>query len=92
MPTLIDSHGVMVCPLNQAAPLVPLVHPAKTDFVAHPERNSVSNVNIVSNQQRLPVPHVKHKPLVSRTIMVISQQSTHNTGSVDPLPGIVTDE
>lgn len=65
MATLFDAHWVIVCPVHQAAEFIPLVHAAKLHPIAHAQRHTPGQVDVVRNQQALPIRQSQNKSLMS---------------------------
>lgn len=62
--TVVDTHGVVVRPVNQAAEVVPLVQAAKGNSIAQPQRNAPTYIEIIRDQQRLPPGGLQYETLV----------------------------
>jgi len=51
-------------PVHKAAQVVPFIQTAKADSTPHTEWHSPRQINIVRNQNGLPIAHVEHESLV----------------------------
>ncbi len=81
---VLDTVRVMVRPMHQAAKIIPFVHASKSHTIADSQRCTPGDVDIVRNQECLPVAHVQNETLVPRSIVVVAQQSPDETRSLDP--------
>lgn len=73
-----------MCPVHQAAQIVPFVHATNVYPVAHTEGNTFGKVNIVSYQQRPAGAYIQYESLVPRAIVVIRQQAIDEPADLDP--------
>ena len=60
-------------PVNQAAEVIPLVHAPELDTVSQPNRHALRNVNIVCDEERLPIADIENKTLMPRTLTIVRQ-------------------
>lgn len=74
-----------MCPVNQPAEIIPLVHTPEPDAVSESHRYPVCNVYVVSNKECLPIADIENKALVPRAILVIRQQALHEARCLDPV-------
>ena len=81
---ILDTVRIMMCPVNQSAELIPLVHTPELDTVSESHRHPLCNVYVVSNKERLPIADIENKALVPRAILVIRQQALHEARCLDP--------
>ena len=75
-------------PVHQSTEIVPLVHAADLYSIPYTDGHSLRQINIVCDKQGLAVTDVDDKALVTRSVVIIRQQSRHNTLDVDPRPRI----
>lgn len=61
---ILDAVRIMMCPVNQSAEIIPLVHSPEPDAVSEPHRHPLCNVYVVSNEERLPIADIENKALV----------------------------
>jgi hypothetical protein len=73
VPSLFHAVRIMVSPVYEATKLIPLVHAAKSYPIAHANRHPASDVDIVRDEQSLPVPHIENNTLVPGAIVIIRQ-------------------
>ncbi len=60
----LDSHGIVMRPVHQPTQVIPFVHPAKSNLVTHAGGHPVGKIDIVRDQQRLPVTRIQNDTLV----------------------------
>ena len=70
--------------MNQAAQVVPLVHAAHLHSIAHPQRHALGEINIVRDQQRVAIADIDNEALVTRAVVVVSQQAPDEASDFDP--------
>ena len=63
--------GVVVRPVHQPAKIVPLIHTAKLDAIAHAQRHPLGEVDVVDDQQRIAACEPQDKALVTRPIVIV---------------------
>jgi hypothetical protein len=73
-----------VCPVNETAQIVPLVHAPDMHAIAHPDRDALGQIDIVSDKQRCAVADINYEALVARTVVVVRQQPRHEALDLDP--------
>ena len=83
---------VPVSPVHQTAELVPLVHAAHVHAIAHADRDALGKIDVVRDQQGLAIADVDDETLVTRTIVVITQQAADEACDFDPPPVIAFGE
>lgn len=71
-------------PVDEATELIPLVHAPETHPIPDADRNPVGEIDIVSNQHRLPVAHIEDETLVPRSFVVVGHDTTNDAGPFDP--------
>ena len=69
----------MVRPVHQATKIVPFIHAAKLDAIPHAQRHTLCKINIVRNQQRVPVGELYDKALMARIVVIVGQQTNDAT-------------
>ena len=72
-------------PVNDPALTIPLVHTAKIDAIANPDRRAICNVEVVRDQYCLPGRKAEDEALVRDIVMIFVEQSNHDTRIFDPL-------
>ncbi len=77
-----------MCPVNQSAEVIPLVHTPELDTVSESHRHPLCNVYVVSNEERLPIADIENKTLVPRTVAIVRQEPADDPGSLDPGTGV----
>jgi hypothetical protein len=82
--TVFNSLRIVVCPVNETAQVVPLVHAPDMHAITHPDRNALGQVDIVSDEQGCAVADIDNEALVARTIVVVRQQPRHEALNLDP--------
>ena len=73
-----------MCPVNQPAEIIPLVHTPEPGAVSESHRYPLCNVYVVRNEECLPIADIENKALVPRAILVIRQQALHEARCLDP--------
>ena len=63
----------MVCPVHQAAEIIPFIHTAKLDAITHAQRHASGEVDVVRNQQRVTIGQLYDESLMTRTVIVVGQ-------------------
>ena len=76
-------------PVHETTEIVPLVHAAHLDTITHADRHAFGKVNVVRDQQGLPIADVDDEALVARAIVVIRNQAADEASDFDP-PPIIT--
>ena len=74
-----------MCPVNQPAEIIPLVHTPEPDAVSESHLYPLCNVYVVRNEECLPRADIENKALVTRAILVIRQQALHEARCLDPV-------
>ena len=87
-PTILDALRIVVRPVDQAAEVVPFVHAAHDDAIPEPDRDALGKIDVVRDQQGLAIADVDDETLVTRTIVVITQQAADEACDLDPPPVI----
>jgi len=82
--TVFDSLGIVMCPVHEAAQVIPFIHAPNLHAIAHTNRNAFGQVDVVCDEQRYAVTNIEDETLVTRTVIVIRQQSRHNALDLDP--------
>ena len=75
-------------PVHEAAQLVPFIEPAETDPVADGDRDPGCNVDVVRDQQRIPVSKLQYEALVTCPVIVVRNQAFDEARVFDPTSGI----
>lgn len=78
-----------MCPMDQAAKVIPLVHPSHPDAITHAQRHALCEIDIVCNQQRTAATDIDNETLMARAVVVVRQQPPDEARNFDPL-AIVT--
>jgi hypothetical protein len=86
--TVLDALRVVVGPVDQPAQVVPLVHSAYPDAVTDAKRYAFGEINIVRNQQRLPIADVDDESLMGRAVVIVMQKAPDEATDFDPPPVI----
>lgn len=68
---IFDAKWIMMRPVHQPAQVVPLVEAADEHPIAHAERHAAREVNVMRDQQRLPLTDVDNEALVALAIVVV---------------------
>ena len=50
-----------MCPVNQPAEIIPLIHTPELDTVSESHRHTFCNVYVVSNEERFPIADIENK-------------------------------
>ncbi len=58
-------------PVHETAEVIPLIHTAYLDAIAHTKRHAFGEVEVVRNQQRPTVTNIDDETLVTRAVVVI---------------------
>jgi len=74
----------MMCPVHEAAQIVPFVHPTNIYPVAHANGNTFGEVNIMNHQQGPAGAYVQYESLVPRAVVIIRQQALDEPADFDP--------
>jgi len=74
--------------VHQPAQLIPLVHAAKLNPVTHPDRDTLGQIEIVGDQQRIAILHSQDDTLMPRAVIVVAQQSADESRILNPVTGI----
>ena len=77
-----------MCPVDEAAQVVPLEETAEPDAVAERDGNSLGHLGIVRDQQGLTARDPDHEALVALVVAFVRQQADDDAGVLDPAPGI----
>ena len=76
---------VVMGPVNETTKVVPLVHAAHFDAIAHSHRHPLSDIDVMNNEQRLLPATIDDKALVTRSIMIVMKQTDHVTLAGNPI-------
>ena len=69
----------MVRPVHQATKIVPFIHAAKLDAIPHAQRHTLCEIDIVRNQERVPVGQLYNETLMARIVVIVGQQTNDAT-------------
>ena len=58
-------------PVNEAAEVVPLIQATHLHAIAHAERHALCEVEVVCDQQGLPIADVDDETLVTGTVVIV---------------------
>jgi hypothetical protein len=72
--------------VHETAEFVPLVQAADVDAIAHADGHALSQVDVVGDEQCLPVADIDDEPLVLRAVVVVTQQAADEARDFDPPP------
>lgn len=75
-------------PVQEAAEIVPLVHAAEAHPVAEADRDTLCELDVVGDQQGLPLGQPQDESLVACAVTIIRQQARYVTGVLDPAPAV----
>ena len=75
-------------PVHQSTEIIPLIHAADLYTIPQANGHPLCQVNVVCDEQGLAVTDVDDKALVARSVVIIRQDSRHDTLDVDPRPRI----
>jgi hypothetical protein len=64
-PAAFLAEGVIVRPVHEAPEVVPFIHSAKPDAIAHADRNPGRHIKIIRNQHSLPTWQLHDESLVA---------------------------
>jgi hypothetical protein len=78
--------------VDQAAEVVPLVHAPHSYAITHADRDALRKIDVVGNQQCLAIADVDDETLVTRTVVVITQQAADEARDFDPPPVVAFGE
>ena len=73
-------------PVHESAEIVPLVQSSHPHAIAHAERNSLGEVDVVDNQEGLVVANIDDESLVRRPLVIVRQQAADEARDFDPPP------
>jgi len=73
-----------VCPVHQTAEIIPLVHAPDDYTIAHAKRHALGEIDIVRNEQSTTIADIDDESLVPRTVIIVGQQSSHESSDFDP--------
>ena len=82
--TRLDAQRVAVRPVHEAAELIPFVYATHLHPVAHPERHASGEIEVVRNQQGLPVADVDDEALVAFLVDIVGQEPPDLALDFDP--------
>lgn len=82
--TLLDAQRIAVRPVHEAAEVIPLVDASYLHPVAHPERRAFGEVEVVRDEQGLPVAYVDDETLVALLTDVVGQEPPDLALDFDP--------
>ena len=71
-------------PMHKSTQVVPFVQSPNLHPVAHPERDSFGEVDIVSNQQGPAIADVDNEALMTGTVIIIRQKPPNEACYFDP--------
>jgi hypothetical protein len=77
-----------MCPVHEAAQIIPLVHAAKAQPVTQPDWHAICDLDVVRDQQGLPTLQLHDKSLVPGTVVIVGQQPSDKSTVLYPTPGI----
>ena len=89
---VLDTHRIVVGPVDQPAQVIPLVQAPQLDAVAEAYRHPIGQMDIVRDEHGLPATHIQYEPLMSLVFLVVRQQSNDLTTDVAPRSGIALAE
>ena len=75
-------------PVHEAPEVVPLVHTAHGDAIAEPDGDACRELEVVGDQERLPVADIDDESLVTRVVAIVMQQAADEARNLDPPPVI----
>ena len=75
-------------PVHEAPEIVPLVHTAYDDAIAESDGDTHRELEVVGNQQRLPIADVDDESLVTRVVIIVMQKAADEARDLDPPPVI----
>jgi hypothetical protein len=75
--------------MHQATKIIPLVHATHVHTIAHTERHSFGQIDVVCDQQATSIANVDDESLVSRAIIIIRQQASNEASNLYPATVIV---
>ena len=78
---------IVVRPMDGSAALAPLVDAAKADRGARLDRHSWRQVEIVGEEQRVPVPQAHDEALVSGALPIVGEDTFHGAARFHPDAG-----
>ena len=81
-----------MCPVDETAEIVPLVHAAHINAITHAERHASGEIDIVRDQQRPATANIDDEALMTRDVVVVRQQSPDETGDLDPFTVVAPSE
>ena len=79
---------IVVGPVNEAAEIVPLVQATNLHAVTHTERHAFCEVEVVCDQQGLPIADIDDETLVTGTVLIVGQQAADEASDFNPPPVI----
>ncbi len=79
---------VVVRPVHESTELVPFVHAPDLDAIAHAERHTFCQIEIVGNQQSLAIANIDDESLVAGTVVIVMQKAVDEASDFDPPPVI----
>ena len=59
------AHRIVMGPMDESAEIIPLVHAPKRQPIAQADRDAISKVDVVCDQQRIATAKLQDKALVS---------------------------
>jgi len=75
-------------PVHESPQVIPLIHAADMDTIAHAQRYAPGEVEVVRDQQCSAITNIENKALVARAVIVVRQQARYEACDFDPLPGV----
>ena len=79
----------MVRPVHEPPEVVPFVHAAHGDAIPETDGDAPGEIEVVRDQQRLPLADVDDESLVTRAVVVVMQKAADEARGFDPPPIIV---
>ena len=73
-------------PVHEAAKIIPLIHAAHVDAITHADRHAFREIDVVGDQQGLAVADIDNEALVSRIVVVVTQEAADEARDFDPPP------
>lgn len=74
-----------MCPVHEAAKVIPLVHATHLHPVAHTQGDALCEVDVMRDEQRSAIADIDYETLMSRAVIVIRQQASDEASHFDPL-------
>ena len=76
----------MVRPVHESPEVVPFVHAAHDDAIPETGGDALGEIEVVLDQQRLPIADVDDESLVPRAVVVVMQKAADEASDFDPPP------